>query len=72
MDFHCAVYVYVDFFKKYHIPLYDFLHDIFSLAYFKNPVHNTYNIQNTHSSTVHVAGKAPGQQQATSITFLES
>lgn len=43
----------------------------FSPAYFKNTGYNTYNIQNTRSSTVYVAGKASGQQQATSSYIFE-
>ena len=39
----------------------DFLNNIFlSLVYFKNTVHNTYNIQNM--LTVYVIGKASSQQ----------
>lgn len=63
MDLHCAVYLSVDFFKKYCISLYDFLRDVFS--YFNNTVYNTCNIQSTRSPTVYAAGKAPGRQQAT-------
>ena len=46
---------------------YDFVNSIlFSLAYFKNTVHNTHSIQNMCWPTVYVICKVSGQQWAIS------
>ena len=52
--------------KVFSLP-YDFVNSIlFSLAYFKNTVHNTHSIQNTCWPTVDVICKVSGQQWAIS------